>query len=126
MKTATVLVIGGPLVVSSRSWAIRSKAALASRRPSPEHQEDPGDLRARLAKIVVPRVAVLAVYAKIFVVHIAPGVAVLAWQSTLRSSSSSVDIVAPCFRCHTATTDPATRRRLVYEKSYDNLMIDLI
>ena len=53
MKTATVLVIGGPLVVGSRSWAIRSQVALASRRPGLGHQESPRDCRARLESVVV-------------------------------------------------------------------------
>ena len=42
MKRATILAIGGPLVAGSRSWG---KAALASRRPSPRHQDSPGDCR---------------------------------------------------------------------------------
>ena len=54
MKPATVLVIGGPLVVGSGLEAIRSKAGLASKRPSPGHQEEgPGDCRARLATTVL-------------------------------------------------------------------------
>jgi len=58
-KRATVLVIGRPWLVGSKSVpgpeTVRSKAALASRRLSPGHQQGPGDCRARLATTVRKR-----------------------------------------------------------------------